>query len=187
MASVLRRPRWVAVRPSGPAELAPLLRPPPDGRCARHATARSGAARCGQGGCAPSCDWHIHLWTAPRSQRLKAKCRRDISTALGASTVVRGVSRSAAPGGGHCIPAAAAGQHQSRTEGATGGTGRTHSESCRPAGSALRRMAPAARRAESRSPQRGRRAGDSITQGAPQRDRGAGGTIAQDSRLTTRS
>ena len=50
MASVPRRPRWVAVRPSRPAGLARLVRPPPDGRCARHTTARSGAARCGDDG-----------------------------------------------------------------------------------------------------------------------------------------
>ncbi len=41
---------WLAFRPSRPAALAPLVRPPPDGRCARHATACSGTARCGQVG-----------------------------------------------------------------------------------------------------------------------------------------
>jgi hypothetical protein len=45
-----------------------------------------------------------------------------------------------------------------------GGTGSAHSESCRPAGSALDPVSPAARRAETRSPHRGRRAIDSITQ-----------------------
>ena len=172
MASVPRRPRWLAVRPSGPSGLVRLVRPLPDGRCARHPAPCPGAARCGQGGRAPGVD-------IPR-QRSDVAGRwhgghEFASTALGASTVVRGALRSATPGGGRRIPATAAGRDEDRTEGTTGGTRRAHSESCRPAGSALDRVSPAARRAETRSPQRGRRAGDAhVTRG-----RRAGDSITQ--------
>ena len=147
MASVRRRPRWVTVRPSRPARLAPLLRPPPDGRCARHATPCSGAVRCGHRN-----DTELRLPLASNAnrqcRRSRTQCTPGVSTTLGASTVMRGASRSAARCGGRSSPVAPAGRQKRRPEGTPGGIGRSHSESCRPAQSALDPVTPAARRAE---------------------------------------
>jgi hypothetical protein len=142
MASVPRRPRWVAVRPSWPAGLAPLVRPPPDGRCARHATPCSGAARCGQGGKTPDIPGPPTMPLV--AVTLHARCvhsARRVDRDAG-SLAERGALRRAQQSG-NC-----GGPRRDRPEGTSVGTGRSHSESCRPAGNSLDPVTPAARRAE---------------------------------------
>ena len=153
----LPRRRWcLAAVPTRPAALAQLVRPPPDGRCARHATTRPGAAPCGQGrtsalgvGVGLGCPGEL-----PRCGRLVGPGRpaSDRIHTRGAPSALWGASRSATPCGGRRIPETAAGRDEHRPEGTTGGTARAHSESCRPARSALDPVSPAARRAESRRP-----------------------------------
>ena len=88
----------------------------------------------------------------PRCRRSLAARRQCASTPRGAPSALWGASRSATPCGGRRIPEAAAGREEHRPEGTTGGIARAHSESCRPARSALDPVSPAARRAESRRP-----------------------------------